>query len=99
RAHFILLPVWSRSGSYPKSRSMNSPQGRGVGRCVRMGQDEPVQLVGGIIGWRVQQDGQRRHVFRFHVAVDEEALAIFGDIVGKEVGGGNWSPAVNLEEG
>ena len=35
RIHFIPLPVWSRSGSCPKSRFPESAQGRGLGRGLR----------------------------------------------------------------
>jgi hypothetical protein len=35
---------------------------------------------------RVQQDGQRRDVFRSHVTVHQESLSILGHVIGKNVG-------------
>src|SRR5580698_929143 len=57
---------------------------------------EPLALR--VADWRVQQDRQWWNVFRLHVAVHQEALAILGYIVGKNVRRGNWSAAVDLEQ-
>ena len=37
-------------------------------------------------------------MFRPHVAIYQEALSIFGHVVGKNVGAGNRSAAMNLEQ-
>src|SRR5208282_5429491 len=46
----------------------------------------------------VQQDGQRRNVFGFHVTIHQKALAIFGDVISKNVGAGNRRAAADLEQ-
>src|ERR1035438_4297445 len=91
------MPHFSCNSTAQWRRALVSGLNRRIG-----GSDHPelaLLLLGSTTSGRVQQDGQRRHVLRFHVTVYEEALTIFCDIVGKDVGGGNRSAAVNLEEG
>ena len=52
-----------------------------------------------VTGRNVQDNGQRRDVVRLDVTVDQEALTIFRDVVGEDVGGGDGGAAVDLEEG
>lgn len=46
----------------------------------------------------VEKDGQRRNVFRLHVTVYQEALAVFGHVVGKHISRGDRGAAANLEQ-
>ena len=52
-----------------------------------------------VAGRHIQQDDKRRHVVGLNVAVDQKPLAVFGNVVGEDVGGGNGGAAVDLEEG
>jgi len=42
-----------------------------------------------VAGRHIQQDGKRRHVVGLNVAVDQKPLAVIGNVVGEDVGGGN----------
>ena len=46
---------------------------------------------------RVKHDIQWRDLFGFHVAVDQEALAVFGYVVAENVGRRDWRAATDLE--
>ena len=40
----------------------------------------------GMTSYGVEQDSQRRDVFRFHVTIDQKTLPIFDHVIGKNVG-------------
>src|SRR5271168_4447102 len=56
-------------------------------------------LLFGRLGGGVEDDGEGHNVVGADVAVDEEAFAVFGDVVGEDVGGGDGCAGANLEEG
>src|ERR1700685_2446731 len=63
-------------------------------RCCKSSLMKQLGLRGGGVA-SVEDDGEGGDMFGFDVAIDEEALAFFGDVVGEDVGAGDGSAAVN----
>ena len=90
----LLLVVALVACSVPARRAMRVDPDRGA--AVRVADSLCGDLIRSI-GGGVEDDLERGDVRGLGVAVHEEAAAVFGDIVGEEIGGRNLGAAVALK--
>lgn len=62
------------------------------------GSKPPSSLGRWIAARHVEHDGQWGHVIGLDITVDQEAVAVLGNVIGEKIGAGNRCAAMDLEQ-